>query len=196
MEAHSVAGGAAHCWSRRGCNFDSGTALFFGLPAQQQQQSAAAAAATTTSSSGSNSALGNPAAVSAAAGSGAALAASIEGSSSSRGARSPDNPLAAVLQILGQSLDVVPYGPDRTCLVFPEGTFKAQVGGCHTLHPLVHWLAARAPPDTSHLLRLTWYKFPLCCATGSSCDASSLQCCAHHSSCTPCIAARTPAAFR
>jgi hypothetical protein len=37
------------------------------------------------------------------------------------------NPLAAVLRLLGQSLEMIPYGPDRTCLVFPQGTFNAQV---------------------------------------------------------------------
>jgi hypothetical protein len=135
-EAHSIAGGAAHCWSRRGCHFDSGTALFFGLPAQQQQQQQSVA--TNTSSSSSSRPLCNPASVSAATECGAAVAASIAGSSSSsssnsssssREARSPDNPLSAVMQILGVALDVIPYGPDRTCLVFPQGTFRAQVPG-------------------------------------------------------------------
>lgn len=102
-----MAGGAAHCWSRRGCNFDSGTALFFGLPAKGTTTAAAAAVA---------------------GGADAAAAVAEQGSSSSSSGRSPDNPLAAVLQILGQSLDVIPYGPDRTALVFPEGTFRAQVG--------------------------------------------------------------------
>jgi hypothetical protein len=150
VEAHSVAGGAAHCWSRRGCHFDSGTALFFGLPAQQSQQQQQQQSVATNTTSSSNSPPGNPASVSAAVESGAAVAASIAGggsssssssrirrSGSSSGARSPDNPLSAVMQILGQSLDVIPYGPDRTCLVFPQGTFRSQVGGCHTSHPLV-----------------------------------------------------------
>lgn len=125
LEAHSVAGGAAHCWSWRDCHFDSGTALFFGLPA--------AAAAPSSHTIEHHSAAVNR---------GTATAAAIAGSSdndsssssSSRPAavRSPDNPLAAVLQILGQPLDLIPYGADRTCLVFPEGTFRAQVGGTHT----------------------------------------------------------------
>lgn len=195
FEAHTVAGGAAHCWSRRGCHFDSGTALFFGLPdrRQQQQQWPAAVSGvwphTRTTSSGSGSSEMDMQAASAAAGSGFATAAEIAGggsnaagiithhsshtpltpytapagvlpagvglyrtgsaahnssclhtspgtsnTSSSRGSCGKsssvsDNPLHAVLTLLGETLDLLPYGPDRTWLVFPEGTFKAQVGG-------------------------------------------------------------------
>lgn len=90
MEAHSVAGGAAHTWTSRGCHFDSGTALFFGLPAAQQ-----------------------------------VAASTANGSCNAK--RVADNPLAAVLNILGESIDVIPFGPDRTTLVFPQGRFTAQV---------------------------------------------------------------------
>jgi hypothetical protein len=33
-----------------------------------------------------------------------------------------------VLELLGEPLDLIGYGPHRTRLVFPEGSFNAQVG--------------------------------------------------------------------
>lgn len=56
-------------------------------------------------------------------GSGAALVAAGTGAT---GAGS-DNPLAAVLLLLGEPLDLLQYGPERTCLVFEQGNFNAQV---------------------------------------------------------------------
>lgn len=113
-ESHSVAGGAAHCWTRKGCHFDSGTALFFGLPASRHSLHAAEAADRASN---------------AAAAGGAAVAEDIcEGSTTGINVPcSSDNPLSAVLTLLTEPLDLITYGPERTCLVFPGGVFKAQV---------------------------------------------------------------------
>jgi hypothetical protein len=123
-ESHSAPGGAAHCWSRRGCHFDSGTALFFGLPAAAHPSSSAAA--------------GGAAAAAAIAGDTSSSSFGTASSATGAGPKhvqqqqqllhgSSDNPLSAVLELLGEPLDLIGYGPDRTRLVFPEGSFDAQV---------------------------------------------------------------------
>jgi hypothetical protein len=116
-EAHSVAGGAAHCWERRGCAFDSGTALFFGLPAAAPSGGGATAGA-------GAAAAHEELARGAAAGSAVAAAAGAGGAPSSGGCG--DNPLAVVLGLVGEALDLIPYGLERTRLVFPQGQFDAQ----------------------------------------------------------------------
>jgi hypothetical protein len=143
-----VPGGAAHCWLRRGCHFDSGTALFFGLPAAAA--AAAAAAGPFVTPNLTSTAAGGAAAAAALAGKGfpaSYVSSSITGhadaataAAATATAASPlqhqqavgqhgssDNPLAAVLELLDEPLDLIAYGPERTRLVFPEGSFNAQV---------------------------------------------------------------------
>eukprot|EP00879_Flechtneria_rotunda_P011024 GHRR01011519.1.p1 GENE.GHRR01011519.1~~GHRR01011519.1.p1 ORF type:complete len:266 (+),score=72.07 GHRR01011519.1:472-1269(+) len=120
-ESHSVPGGTAHCWSRRGVHFDSGTALFFGLPAAATP-AAAGVSATASAAAGT-----------------AASAAACSLPSGALGSVS-DNPLAAVLVLLEEPLDLMPYGPERTCLVFPGRAFRAQVG----LTNCVGWINSAA----------------------------------------------------
>lgn len=113
-EAHSVPGGAAHCWERNGCSFDSGTALFFGLPGRDMAAAAAGAAAAAAQLAPSSGGSGG--------GGGSGLRAAAGG----RRPRVADNPLTAVLALVGEELDLIPYGPEATSLVFPEGTFRSQ----------------------------------------------------------------------
>ena len=118
-ESHSVPGGAAHCWARNNIHFDSGTALFFGLPASRTGPPSDRGS---SSSNINHSVSAGHAAAECitATGNAAELAVGALGANS-------DNPLAAVLTLLDEPLDLISYGPDRTCLVMPQGNFKAQV---------------------------------------------------------------------
>lgn len=177
-ESHSVAGGAAHCWSRRGCHFDSGTALFFGLPAAASSNSRCSSAAQSAVSAGLAAAD-------------MAAAEGGQGSVCTAGAVAPgssDNPLTAVLRVVGEPLDLITYGPERTCLVFPEGSFRAQVsqhavprgregGGVHSYS--VTCLQSAMGADCTQA--------PPAC---TCCTSSHLTCCPSYTVtgvCSPCM---------
>ncbi|CAG9462229.1 unnamed protein product [Pedinophyceae sp. YPF-701] len=46
----------------------------------------------------------------------------------SEGGVASDNPIAAVLDLLGEDLEVVEYGEEQTQLVFPEGSVRTNIG--------------------------------------------------------------------
>eukprot|EP00775_Hariotina_reticulata_P013799 gene13799-13920_t len=119
-EAHSVPGGAAHCWARNNVHFDSGTALFFGLPASRTRPP--------TTGSSSNSSIDHSVSAGHVAAEGIASTGNAAGLAVGAMGTCSDNPLAAVLTLLDEPLDLISYGPDRTCLVMPQGNFKAQIG--------------------------------------------------------------------
>jgi len=42
--------------------------------------------------------------------------------------RPSDNPIAAVIDLLGETVEAEPYAESKTALFFPEGTFRTQIG--------------------------------------------------------------------